>query len=102
MKLIKADVQFNVNKKKYTQKVKFSIIHNLPNRPGMRFEDAVENWCARTKDFSPESLCAYIMDKFSSADDYFALTEQQYNEYINENKSNPDRSGTQKDQGSTD
>jgi hypothetical protein len=95
MKIVKADVQFNVNRKKFTQKVKFSIIHNLPEKQGMSFNDALENWCARTRDFSPESLCAYIMSKFTSADEYFALTEEQYKEFNeNENKSNSDRSGT--------
>jgi len=55
----KGDVKFNLGKKP----ISFSIYNNLPNVPGLRLEDAVTNWLARTDEYTDESLCAYIMSK---------------------------------------
>jgi len=58
--ILKADIQFTVNK--YNTR-KFSIIHNLPEIKGMSLSDAVDNWAARTSDYSANSLAKYIRDK---------------------------------------
>ena len=67
----KADVRFNVNDKP----IRFIVIHNLPKMRGMRFEDALDNWLARTNTFTAYSLCKYIMSKDES---FVAMTEKQY------------------------
>mgnify|MGYP003395882843 CR=1 FL=1 len=59
MHLIKADVQFNVN----GQPVSFSIIHNMPSAFGVSFDCALDNWLARTNEFTEKSLCEYIKSK---------------------------------------
>ena len=59
MNLIKSWVSFDVNE----QHVEFEIIHNLPNVPGVCFDDALENWLARTAEYTAESLCRYILSK---------------------------------------
>lgn len=71
MKLIKADVQFNVDDKP----VKFSVIHNLPKDFGLSFNDALDNWLARTKKFTAKSLCNYIRSKNTG---FVAMTETEY------------------------
>ena len=79
MKLIKADVKFNIQKnyKKFTKNtpVKFSIIHNLPDF-GLDFNAAFENWNVRTKKFTDESLCEYIKSKDPQI---IAMTMGEYN-----------------------
>lgn len=71
MKLIKADVQFNVD----GNPIKFSVIHNMPKTFGLSFDCALDNWLARTKKFTAKSLCKYIMSKQC---DVVAMTEAEY------------------------
>ena len=59
MELIKSWVSFDVEK----QHVEFEIVHNLPNVPGICFDNALENWLARTTEYTAESLCKYILRK---------------------------------------
>jgi hypothetical protein len=56
-------------------KIEFKIVHNLPEIPGMSFEDAVNNWAHRTSDLTAESLCTYINEKDT---DHAAMTREQY------------------------
>ena len=71
MKLLKANVEVKVNDKW----IKFTIIHNLHNRFGMSFIDALDNWLVRTNTFTATSLCKYIKSKDES---FVAMTEKQY------------------------
>jgi len=57
--LINATVKFKVGKKP----IEFNVEHNLPNIPGLSFNDAVVNWVYRTDDYTAESLSKYINDK---------------------------------------
>lgn len=71
MNLLKSKVEFKVNNRPIT----FVIIHNLKNRFGMSFNDALDNWLARTNEFTATSLCEYIKSKDES---FVAMTEKQY------------------------
>ena len=42
---------------------KIEVVHNLPDTPGLSFEDAVPNWALRTTKYTPDSLCDYINEK---------------------------------------
>jgi hypothetical protein len=75
-------VKFNIERKKFTQKVEFKIYTNLPKIKGMRIEDAIDNWAVRTKEYTAESLCVYVMSK--ELPDVFCLTEEHYNKIIKE------------------
>lgn len=68
---IKAEVNFKVDKKP----VKFYIYHNMPEVPGLNFNAALENWLARTSDFTDKSLVSYIMSKNTG---HTALTQESY------------------------
>ena len=70
--LIRAEVQFKVNGKPK----KFVVIHNMPPHFGLNFDCALDNWLARTDNFTATSLCNYIMSKQC---DVVAMTEKQYN-----------------------
>ncbi len=70
-KLMKADVEFNVNGKP----IKFSIVHNLAEVKGMSFNDAFDCWVHRTKSYKAKSLCKYIMSKDES---FVAMTYESY------------------------
>ena len=54
---------------------KFTVVHNLPEISGLSLDDAVCNWFVRTKDYSADSLCKYIMSKET---DYVCMTEDQF------------------------
>lgn len=56
------DVQFKVGGKPH----KFSVINNLPGTFGLSLEGAVDNWLARTDDYSADSFCKYVTSKDSS------------------------------------
>jgi len=71
MKLKKSNVQFKVN----NRLIKFVVVHNLNKRFGMSFNDALDNWLARTNEFTATSLCEYIKSKDES---FVAMTEKQY------------------------
>jgi hypothetical protein len=76
MKITETVVRFNLNRKKFTEKISFKIYHNLPEVKGMSIEGAIDAWLARTKIFTAQSLCNYIMDK--EIDKVFALTEEHF------------------------
>lgn len=63
MKLLKGDIQFTVKQNGKKEKIKFSVIHNLPETPGLSLMDAVENWLIRTKKYTAKSLCKYVKNK---------------------------------------
>lgn len=71
MQFYKADVKFKVKGKP----VQFSVIHNLPDVFGLSFDNALDNWIVRTKEYTAESLCQYIMSKQT---DHVAMTEEQF------------------------
>ena len=71
---IKTIIQFSVDEQKY----KFAIIHDLPKIPGLRIEDALENWLARTSEYTAESFCEYINDK---PIEYSAMTEEEFEKF---------------------
>lgn len=55
---MKSDIQFNVDGKK----VAFSVVHNL-DEFGQSIEAALDNWLARTKDFTGPSFVKYVNSK---------------------------------------
>lgn len=65
MKLIKSDIELydHTNDKAIT----FSIIHNLPEVPGLSVQDALDNWLQRTDDYTDTSFANYIRSKVSEA-----------------------------------
>lgn len=71
MEFIKSDVKIKVDGKQ----VNFSVIHNLPKTFGLSFDDALDNWLARTQKFTAKSLVNYINSKDTG---YIAMTEKQY------------------------
>lgn len=71
---IKTIIQFKV----YGQQYKFAVVHNLPKIPGLRIEDALDNWLARTDDYTAESFCEYINDK---PIEYSAMTEEEFEKF---------------------
>lgn len=62
-------------------KIKFKIITNLPDVPGLRVQDAAENWSVRTEDFTAESFCNYINSKHTG---FVAVTEEAYLKMLEE------------------
>lgn len=71
----KADLKVTVEDKEIT----FSVIHNLPPRKGLSFENAFESWLTRTETFTPTSLCGYIMGKNTG---YICFTEEDWNKLM--------------------
>lgn len=71
MKITKSEIELKVA----GRPVKFNVYHNLPKTPGLRIEDAVENWVTRTTNPTAISLCNYIMSKRTG---YFCITESEY------------------------
>ena len=67
------EVRFTVKK----SLIRFKIYHNFPDIPGMTIEDAIDNWTARTKIFTSQSLCDYILSK--DIDGIFAVPEKEFN-----------------------
>lgn len=57
--MLKCDIKFDIDKKRYS----FSIVHNLPDVPGLRIEDAVQNWIFRAEEYTGADLCRYIASK---------------------------------------
>lgn len=68
-----ADVQFRVR----NSLVHFKIYHNLPKTFGMNFEGALDNWLSRTKEYTAQSFCDYIMSK--DIYEVFAYPEREFN-----------------------
>jgi hypothetical protein len=59
------------------------IFHNL----GGFFEPAIQNWLARTTEFTAESFSAYIKSKRDKGyTDHWALTESQYKQALLDQK----------------
>ena len=79
MGLIKSDVSFEVN----GVLVSFSIVHDLPDTPGLSFDDALQNWLARANEFTAESFCKYVLSKNTG---HTVLTEDQYKKIKNRTK----------------
>jgi len=55
--------------------IKFNIIHNMPDVPGLRIEDAVENWIPRTDKYTANSFCEYVNSKNTG---FICMTEGAY------------------------
>ena len=72
--VIETEVRFTLRK----SLIRFKIYHNLPETSGMNIEGAIDNWTARTKVFTAQSLCDYILSK--DIDGIFAITERTYNQ----------------------
>jgi hypothetical protein len=70
-KIIETEIEFDVD----GEKVEFKIYNDLPTIRGLSIEDAVMNWIPRTRDYTPESLVDYIMDKNTGV---VAMTEKQW------------------------
>ncbi len=73
MQMTNSTVNFNV----HDEPRSFNIVHNLPDVPGLRIEDALENWLARTDDYSADSFVKYIRSKET---DYSVFTEDEFDE----------------------
>ena len=71
LNFIIAAVKFEVNDKT----VKFQVIHNLPEKQGLNFNAALENWLYRTDKYTAKSLCDYIMSKETG---YVCMTVSQW------------------------
>lgn len=71
LKLKEADIEFVVGDRLH----KFKVIHNLPEIFGLSMENAVNSWVVRTKVYTADSLCKYIMSKSSK---YVSMTEKQF------------------------
>lgn len=62
MRIKQSDIHFQVDGKQCY----FSVWHDLPDTPGLRIEDAVDNWFARIEnpdDITAQNLCNYINNK---------------------------------------
>lgn len=70
--LQKSEIQLSNGKK-------FCIIHNLPDFR-LDIDAALQNWLARTDEFTDESFCKYIRSK--DPVNIIALTEKKYNELV--------------------
>lgn len=57
--MVSSTVEFNVGQRK----IRFNVVHNLPDVDGLSLTDAVTNWAARTKVFTAASLSDYINKK---------------------------------------
>lgn len=58
---------------------KFSICHNMPDTFGLRIDDALPNWLARTKVYTAQSFVDYIMSKYHMHGN-FAMTKEIWDE----------------------
>jgi hypothetical protein len=70
--LMKGDAEFMVNGKK----IKFSIIHDMPETKGLSFSDALTNWVYRTNEYTAESFVEYVNSKHTG---FVCMTEDEYN-----------------------
>lgn len=57
--IIASTVQFFVD----GVRIRFVVLHNLPEVHGLSLNDAVINWANRTDKHTAESLCKYINSK---------------------------------------
>jgi hypothetical protein len=58
-KLTRSQITFKVDGVPH----ELDIVHNLPNQFGLSIENALDNWLARTKDYTEEAFIKYINDK---------------------------------------
>lgn len=74
-----ADIEFYVNKKRH----KFRVLNDMPDTFGFSIEGAVDNWLARTNDFSAQNFCDYVNNKNTG---YICClpTKQNINKYLNQ------------------
>ena len=56
---------------------KFTVVHNLPDVPGLRIQDAIANWEVRTSKYTAESLINYINSKNTG---FIIMTKKRFNE----------------------
>lgn len=56
--LTKSEIKFNVDGVPH----EFTVVHNL-NLCGLSIESALDNWLARTKKFTSNNFCKYVMSK---------------------------------------
>lgn len=88
MKIKGTQIRFKRGKKQHA----FKIYHNLPTTFGLNIECAVDNWLARTDEFTPKSLCAYIKSKdsnftaFTEDEMFFLLMKSKADNHEKENK----------------
>lgn len=73
---IKTIVSFYVDGVKH----QFPVYHKMPKVFGLSLECAVNSWCMRTKDYSPESLIKYIKSKDQNT---IIFTENQFKKLVN-------------------
>ncbi len=71
MKWTKSFIKFNVD----LEPKEFFIIHNLPETFGQSITEALDNWLARTEDFTDSSFVNYINSKDT---EHIAMTEDEY------------------------
>lgn len=57
--VIKSIVKFRANGKKRV----VAVVHNMPETPGLSFDDAFNNWVHRTTEHTSESFVAYVRSK---------------------------------------
>lgn len=71
--IIETDVRFKLR----NSVIRFKIYHNLPKTFGMNIEGAIDNWLSRTKVYTAQSLCDYILSK--NLNEIIAMTESDFN-----------------------
>lgn len=76
--LMEAVVELKHKKK---GKIKFKVIHNLPEVPGLRIDDALQNWIPRTDTYTAKSFCEYVNSKNTG---FICMTEDAYNKIKDE------------------
>lgn len=69
--LASTDIEFKVDGIPYS----FTIFHNLPEKPGLSLQDALNNWIHRTEDYTAQSFVNYIDSKKQG---FYALTEGEF------------------------
>ena len=60
-----AHIKFDLDKgkKKKKTRVRFKLVHNLPNMLSLNIDAALNNWLPRTKEYTDTSLRDYINSK---------------------------------------
>lgn len=71
VKILKFDAEFVVR----DTEIQWSVYHNLRKKFGISIDDALQNWLLRTRKFTAESFCEYVMSKDQS---FVCMTEKQW------------------------
>ncbi len=85
------DVSFFVGKGKHKEKVKFSVIHNMPNVFGLSIQNALDNWIPRTEEFTMESFINYIEKKDTG---FIIMPKEKFDEILKQKNGNDSMSRT--------